>query len=152
MTSRDSRDGGVGAPSPQRGNHDLLFRLGDAVFLTAVGAESGVVMQWVHQLEWNFLAISVLGMAAAMAVQMLLSFGLSPLLGSIETMAPSMVVAMVIPMLMDVGELMGWMMQRRESALVGGALGLMFFLYLEWYGAGVRRRLARARLPGVTGS
>ncbi|GMU35270.1 MAG: hypothetical protein AMXMBFR20_31420 [Planctomycetia bacterium] len=135
----------------QHGKISVLFRIGDAVFLIAVGAESGIVMQWVHQLGWNFLALSVLGMAAAMAIQMLLSFGLSPLLGSIETMAPSMVVAMIGPMLIDAGDLMGLMMRRHEAAFVGGAFGLLFFSYLEWYGARIRSRLAPARQPGVNG-
>lgn len=127
----------------ERGDNRLLFRIGDAVFLAAVGAESGAVMQWLHQLEWNLFAISIVGMAAAMGVQMLLAFGLSPVLGSIETMAPSMVVAMMVPMLVDVAEIMGWMLTRHEAAFLGAAYGLLFFAYLEWYGTAFRRRLAR---------
>jgi len=124
--------------------HRNWFRIGDALFLGVVGAESGVVMQVLHQSEWNFFAVSLLGMAAAMGVQMLLSFGLSPLLGSIETMAPSMVVAMVVPMLVDVAEIMGWMLGRFEAGFLGAAFGLLFFGYLAWYGSVVRRWLARA--------
>lgn len=120
------------------------FHVGDAVFLAAVGAESGVVMQWLHQLAWNFLVLSLLGMAAAMGIQMLMAFGLSPLLGSIETMAPSMVVAMIVPMLVDVAELSGWMFGRFDAAAFGAASGFLFFVYLEWYGAIFRRRLVRA--------
>lgn len=133
----------------QRGNVRLLFRIGDAVFLAAVGAESGAVMQWLHQLEWNFFAVSIVGMAAAMGVQMLLAFGSSPILGSIETMAPSMVVAMVVPMLVDVAEIMGWMLTRYEAAFLGAALGVLFFTYLEWYGTAFRRRLARVWPKGT---
>ncbi|MBK8269360.1 MAG: hypothetical protein IPK83_14050 [Planctomycetes bacterium] len=125
------------------------FHVGDAIFLAAVGAESGVVMQWLHQLEWNFLVLSVLGMAAAMGVQMVLAFSLSPLLCSIETMAPSMVVAMVVPMLVDVAEVSGWMFGRFDAAVVGAASGFLFFVYLEWYGAIFRRRLARACSAGA---
>lgn len=120
------------------------FHVGDAVFLAGVGAESGAVMQWLHQLEWNSLVLSVLGMAAAMGIQMLMAFGLSPLLGSIETMAPSMVVAMIVPMLVDVAELSGWMFGRFDAAAFGAASGFLFFVYLEWYGAIFRRRLVRA--------
>jgi len=101
-------------------------------------------MQVLHQSEWNFLAVSLLGMAAAMGIQMLPSFGLSPLLGSIETMAPSMVVATLVPMLVDVAEIMGWMFGRFEAAFLGAAFGLLFFGYLAWYGTFVRRWLARA--------
>lgn len=100
-------------------------------------------MQWLHQSSWNFLLISILGMAVAMGIQMLMAFGLSPLLGSIETMAPSMVVAMVVPMIVDVAEFSGWMVGRSEAALLGAASGLLYFSYLEWYGAAFRRRLAR---------
>lgn len=124
-----------------RGAH--WFNLGDAAFLMAVGAESGFVMQWLHQSSWNFFLISILGMAVAMGIQMLMALGLSPLLGSIETMAPSMVVAMVVPMMIDVAELSGWMVGRSEAALLGAASGLLYFSYLEWYGAAFRRRLAR---------
>lgn len=102
------------------------------------------MMQWLHQLAWNFLVLSLLGMAAAMGIQMLMAFGLSPLLGSIETMAPSMVVAMIVPMLVDVAELSGWMFGGFDAAAVGAASGFLFFVYLGWYGAIFRRRLARA--------
>lgn len=118
------------------------FKVGDGLFLLVVGAESGVTMQWIHELEWNFLVLSLLGMGAAMCVQMLLSFGLAPLLGSIETMAPSMVVAMVVPMLVDVFEIMNLMIGRYEAGFLGAASGLFYFVYLEYYGAATRRRFA----------
>ncbi len=102
-------------------------------------------MQWIHRSDWNFLLVSILGMAAAMGIQMLMAFGISPLLGSIETMAPSMVVAMIVPMMIDVGELCGWMIGRSEATLFGAASGMIYFGYIEWYGAAFRRRLARAR-------
>lgn len=134
-------------PQPRRacgrkGIGGFLFLCGDAVFLAAVGAESGAVMQWLHGLEWNFWVASVIGMAVAMGVQMLLGFGLSPLLGSIETMAPSMVVAMAVPMLLDVAEITAWMIRRTDAALLGATFALLYFLYLQWYGAAFQHRLA----------
>ncbi len=108
-----------------------------------VGAEAAGIMSLLHQREWNFFLASILGMAAAMVVQMLMAFAASPLLGSIETMAPSMVVAMGVPIFMDAGELAGWTMGRVDAGLLGAALGVTYFLHLECYGTVYKRRLAR---------
>jgi hypothetical protein len=121
-----------------------LFRVGDGVFLITVGAESGIVMYCVSELPWNPVLLSLLGMAAAMILQMTLAFGLSPLLGSIETMAPSMVVAMVVPMLVDLYKMVMDATRLSDAAITGAIFGALFFGYLQWYEVVVGRRLARA--------
>lgn len=142
--------GGISATLPNPSTRlSRLFPVGDGVFLIAVGVESAVIMQAIHQLEWNFLVLSILGMAAAMVVQMVLAFAVSPVLGSIETMAPSMVVAMVVPMLLDVGEIAGWMISRTNAAIIGATLAVLYFLYLQWYQAEYRRQLARIWITGA---
>lgn len=123
-------------------NHHRLFLIGDFVFLSAVGVEAGLVMHATHELGLGFIWTSLLGMAAAMAVQMLMAFAVAPLLGSIESMTPSMVVAMAAPMLLDGFELAGWRPEMHESAVVGLAVGLTYAVYLKLYGSRCRRRFS----------
>jgi len=119
----------------------LLFGTGDLLFLVAVGMVATLVMHGLHQLGWNFAVTCLVGMVASMLVQMLMAFCAAPLLGSIETMIPSMVVGMVSPMSVCTLHLFG-----REPdcmvALGGGALfGAAMFVFVEVFGAIVRRSL-----------
>lgn len=119
----------------------ILFGTGDLLFLVAVGMVATVVMHGLHQLGWNFTVTCLLGMVAAMLIQMLMAFCAAPLLGSIETMVPSMVVGMVSPMSVCTLHLFG-----REPdcmiALVGGAMfGAAMFVFVEVFGVMVKRSL-----------
>lgn len=123
----------------------VLFACGDLLFLVGVGAVATLTMHGMHQLGWNFAVTCVVGMAAAMAVQMLMAFCAAPLLGSIETMVPSMVVGMISPMSVCALHLFG----REPDCIVamfgGAAFGLAMFLFVEIYGVGVKRSLHRMR-------
>ena len=109
----------------------ILFGLGDCLFLMLVGASSMVAMNAVHELAWSMPVTWVIGMVAAMAAQMLLALIAAPLLGSIETMAPSMVVAMVVPMAVCVvdatGRELGWMW----AITLGAVSGFSAFLLVR---------------------
>lgn len=115
----------------------VVFALADALFLIAVGWTSNSVMHLVHALEWNFATTVVLGMATAMGVQMLLAVLAAPVLGSIETMVPSMIVGMLSPMQLCAFELIGSHPTRTVGGLAGAAFGLATFATLRIWG---RRR------------
>ncbi len=129
--------------------HRFLFAMGDVAFVAAVGAQAALVMHTMHDLGLAFVWASILGMAAAMAIQMLMAFVVAPLLGSIESMTPSMVVAMVVPMLLDVVELAGWRPDMRVSAQLGAGFGVSYAAYLMFYGARCRRRFSALVGRGV---
>lgn len=126
----------------------ILFGTADLLFLVAVGMVSTVVMHGFHLLGWNFAVTCLVGMVASMLVQMLMSFCAAPLLGSIESMTPSMVVGMVSPMSVCTLHLFG-----REPdcmvALIGGALfGAAMFVFVEVFGVMVKRSF-RQQYPTV---
>lgn len=121
----------------------MLFLLGDALFLTLIGALSALAMSAVDRLEWNALLLSLLGMALAMAVQMALALLIAPLLGSIESMAPSMVVAMAVPMILEGLDMLGVELVETHPLSLGAAWGFVAFALLRLYGAACRRRFRR---------
>lgn len=121
--------------------HMMLFALGDAGFLALAGVMTTLTMWSVHQTDWPFVCASLLGMVAAMLVQVILSWCVTPLLGSIESMVPSMVLAMVSPMSMCVLHMLGCELTWRHAAMLGTAWGLVLFALLQVYGLGVRRSL-----------
>lgn len=123
------------------GRLDSLFRLGDAVFLVTVGMVATVVMHGTHQLEWNFALTCILGMAAAMAVQMIMALCIAPVLGSIESMTPSMVVGMLSPMSVCTLHMLGREPDCMFATAAGAMFGAAMFAFLELYGAKVRRSL-----------
>jgi len=51
-------------------------------------------MHLFHELHWNLVVTLLLGMVSAMAAQTVLALTIAPILGSIESMVPSMLVAM----------------------------------------------------------
>ena len=112
----------------------MLFALGDALFLMVVGSASNSAMHLVHDFEWNMGMTLVLGMAAAMGVQMVLATLAAPVLGSIESMVPSMIVGMLSPMQLCVVELLGYHVTRATGVLAGAAFGLATFTVLRLWG------------------
>lgn len=111
-----------------------IFVLGDALFLMTVGSGSTFAMHLVHTLEWNIAVTLILGMAAAMGVQLVLAAAAAPLLGSIETMVPSMIVGMLSPMQLCAVELVGYHETRRMAVLAGAAFGLATLVLLQLWG------------------
>ncbi len=122
----------------------VLFALADALFLMVVGSASNSVMHLVHTLEWNFALTFVVGKAAAMGAQMALSVLLAPLLGSIETMVPSMIVGMLSPMQLCALELAGYRPMGTTGVLAGAMFGLVTFVGLQCWGWRRSRSLRRA--------
>ncbi|MCK6485888.1 MAG: hypothetical protein L6R00_17310 [Phycisphaerae bacterium] len=121
----------------------VLFAFGDFLFLLGVGAVTTLVMHGMHQLGWNFALTCVLGMAVAMLVQMLMAFCAAPLLGSIETMTPSMVVGMVSPMSVCATHMFGRELDHMTATSAGAVFGLAMFAFLQIYGARVKRSFYR---------
>ena len=121
-----------------------LFVFGDALFLLLVSVVATTLMHLVHELGWNLAFTLICGMAVAMLVQMLLAFGAAPILGSIESMVPSMVVAMISPMAVCTLDLLGFQLHWWESVEVAMAIGLIMFLLIGAHGFLCRRWLRRA--------
>jgi hypothetical protein len=122
----------------------ILFGMGDLLFLVAVGMIATLVMHDMHQLGWNFAVTSLVGMAAAMLVQMLMAFCVAPLLGSIETMTPSMVVGMVSPMSVCTLHMFGCESNCTVALVLGAAFGAAMCILVMIYGAMVKRSLSRS--------
>jgi len=121
-----------------------LFAAGDCLFLIAVGVASTLVMHATHQLRWPFAVAGVLGMIAAMAVQTLMAYAVAPLLGSIESMVPSMVVGMISPL--SVCALHGFGHEPGHAAAfaAGTVGGVAMCVFVRAYGTRVRRTLGQA--------
>lgn len=141
---QDSAVAAVRSDSSSPRLRTVLFVLGDALFLVLVSVVATAMMHLVHELRWNFAFTLVCGMAVAMVVQVLLAVGVAPILGSIESMVPSMVVAMISPMAVCTLDLLGLQLHWRESVQVGVAVGLIMFLLIEAHGFMCRRWLRRA--------
>ncbi|QDV89871.1 hypothetical protein RAS2_09460 [Phycisphaerae bacterium RAS2] len=122
----------------------ILFGIGDLVFLVAVGMIATLVMHGMHQLDWNFAVTCLVGMAAAMLVQMLMAFCAAPLLGSIETMTPSMVVGMVSPMSVCTLHMLGCESNCTVVLVLGAGFGMAMFILVTIYGAMVKRSLSQS--------
>lgn len=122
----------------------ILFGIGDLLFLVAVGVVTTLVMHGMHQLGWNFAVTSLVGMAAAMLIQMLMAFCAAPLLGSIETMTPSMIVGMASPMSVCTLHMFGCELNCTLALVLGAAFGAVMFILLIIYGAMVKRFLSQS--------
>lgn len=121
----------------------VLFLVGDCVFLAVVSATAMVVMHMMHGLGWGFMLDCASGMILAMLVATFMAFAVAPVLGSIESMTPSMVVAMLSPMSICVLELFGWSLGLRGCLALGGAIGVGMFVFVQIYGVSCRRALQR---------
>lgn len=125
----------------------MMFDVGDCLFLTLAGTLAVAAMRLVHELGWGFAITCVFGMGSAMAVQMLLAFCVSPILGSIETMTPSMVVAMASSMSQCALRLFGFELSWPASCGVGATVGAGMFVFVVAYGDVCKRSLRRVA-PG----
>jgi len=120
---------------------NVLFGIGDLLFLVAVGVVATLVMHGSHQLGWNFAITCLAGMAAAMLVQMVMAFCVAPILGSIESMVPSMFVGMVSPMAVCALHLLGHEPDCMLALAVGAMSGAAMFVFVQWHSIQCRSRM-----------
>lgn len=120
----------------------IAYAIGDFVFLVAAGVVATLVMHSVHELEWPFLVCMSVGMIGGMAAQMLMAWCVAPLLGSIESMVPSMLVGMISPMSICFLHLVGLEPMGMSSAAIGAVFGIGLFVFVRLYGRACRQRLS----------
>jgi len=136
----------------QKERREFIFSCGDCLFLILVGAAASLVMYIVHGLMtnlvygrvWHAVLSLVIGMSFVAIVQTLLAFSVAPVLGSIESIVPSIVVAMILPMLICGLVLVGIDMSRSGVLGLGVAGGISTFLLLKAYGGRCRKSLSCA--------
>jgi hypothetical protein len=121
----------------------LFFAVGDLLFLLFVATASTAAMHLLHELHWNLVVTLLLGMLTAMAAQTLLALTVAPILGSIESMVPSMLVAMSSPMIVCVFDLFGVSITWRGSLALGAGVGALVYFAVQCYAWVCRRRLSR---------
>jgi hypothetical protein len=124
--------------------HPLFFAIGDFLFLIAVGVVSTLVMQSIHQLAWNFAVTLVVGMAAAMVAQMMMAFCVAPLLGSIETMTPSMPIGMASPMAVCTLHVIGHETDLWTAVVLGAIFGGAMFVFVQIYAVQIKWKFNRS--------
>lgn len=132
----------------QNHEHDrlrsILFGVGDCLFLMLAGAAATLATHLVHRVDWGFAITCLAGMSAAMAVQALLAISVAPILGSIEAMTPSMVVAMASSMSECALHVIKRELSWPGSCGLGAAVGACTFVFVVAYGAACKRSLRRA--------
>ena len=121
----------------------LAFAAADLLFLLLVATASTAAMHAFHEFHWNLAVTIPLGMVAAMAVQTLLAIAISPILGSIESMVPSMLVAMTSPMVICALDLLGLSVPWWGCLGLGAAVGGLIYIAVQCYAWSCRRRLNR---------
>jgi hypothetical protein len=132
------------------------FFVGDALFLAFVGAIAAAVMffahLWIPHGVWNFIVAMTIGMIAAMIAQMVMAFSAAPLLGSIESMVPSMLVGMAAPMIVCAAHILGWEWSFIGACLAGSLIGATIFTAITIYSiqCHARLRCMAERLTGHT--
>ncbi len=125
--------------------------IGDVLFLAMVGAATTATMHIAHMIEWGFVVEMAIGMAVAMLVQVILAWLAAPLLGSIETMTPSMLLAMFAPMAVCLLHGSGCVLTWYAAMWCGAAVGVLASLLLAVYGASCRRWALTARSRSLGG-
>lgn len=119
--------------------HRAGIAAGDLLFLALAGAATMAAMHLAHMIEWGFVVEMAIGMTGAMLVQVILAWLAAPLLGSIETMAPSMLLAMIAPMSLCLLHGTGCVLTWTGTLGMGAAAGVLTFALLTVYGASCRR-------------
>lgn len=119
--------------------HRIAIAVGDLLFLSLAGAATMAAMHLAHMIGWGFVLEMTIGMTGAMLVQVILAWLTAPLLGSIETMAPSMLIAMIAPMSLCLLHGTGCVPTWAGALGLGAAAGVLTFLLLTVYGNSCRR-------------
>lgn len=123
--------------------------IGDLLFFTSVGVVTMAAMHAAHMIGWGLFLEIAIGMVGAMVVQVLLASLAAPLLGSIETMVPSMLLAMIAPMTLCLLHGSGCVLTWPGALGLGAAAGVLAFSLLAVYGASCRRwAFTAGRTPG----
>ena len=115
--------------------------IGDAAALVTISALSAATMAVAHHITGRVWVVGVvLGMVAAMVVQMALASVAGLLLGSIETQVPSTLGGMLAAMAVCA---LGFAFHLRlvETFAIGAALGLLVVLWLDRYRRACERDL-----------
>lgn len=128
----------------------IFFFIADSMFLVLAGIAATTAMHMVHQLEWPFIPTCLVGMVAAMLLQILMAFAAAPLLGSIESMVPSMIIAMISPMTICVLHLFGCESTWPMGAAIGAAFAVGMFVFIQLYGRSCRRAFITDTRPQET--
>lgn len=118
----------------------MAFSVGDLALILAVAIAGSHVMQLAHEVGLPLAVGILLGMLASMLVQLLLATLASPLLGSIESMVPTAVIAMALPAVVCVVSLLGldWRPSQLDAATA--TIGLLFWLWTIAYAHRCRLR------------
>ncbi|HWB84410.1 MAG TPA: hypothetical protein VG675_09745 [Bryobacteraceae bacterium] len=120
--------------APRTRHRATLFAIGDITFLMLTGSATNAAMMAIHAVQWNCLATVSVGMVAAMAVQMIAATLAAPILGSIETMVPSMLVGMSSPMLICFADALGIRTTYASAVSLGAIFGAFVFVVLScWH-------------------
>jgi len=126
--------------------------IGDLVFMMLVGGAAMAAMHVAHTIGWNFALAMAVGMTGAMLVQFVLALLAAPILGSIETMVPSMPLAMLAPMSICILYRAGCVPSCPRAFVLGAAGGALWFSLLSLYGRSCRRWAASVGSAGQGGT
>lgn len=121
---------------------EVVFATGDLLLLigsTTIAARTAAAA---HQFIGSFVIAALVGMTLAMAVQMVIAALSAVLLGSIETMVPSMVGGMLATALICLGGLV-MPIPHMHAVWLGAGTGVVTFAGLALYGRRCAARFAR---------
>lgn len=124
---------------------EIAFGGGDLVFMVGVTATAAWAMNIGHQPQWGVAVGIVVGMSLAMLAQTALALAAAPVLGSIETMVPTMVAAMVGSTAVCLFHLIGWEPTAATALQLGAGFGIIVFCLVKAYGWSFRRSLGQRR-------
>lgn len=120
-----------------------VFCIGDVMFGAVVGLSAIYVMHLAHRLSIGFFGAMALGMTAGMLLQMIASFAVAPILGSIESMVPSMIVGCVAQMSVCGTHLVNCKLSIGAAVLSAVASSLVVEMVLTVYAYRCDRRFVR---------
>lgn len=119
----------------------MAFSVGDLALSLTVSIAGSRVIQVAHEMERSLAVGILLGMLASMLVQLLLATLAAPILGSIESMVPTAVVAMSLPAVVCVLSLLGLGWRRSQLDAATATIALVFWLWTIAYAHRCRHRL-----------
>lgn len=134
-----------GVVRPRMSLREIAFGVGDLVFMIGVTATAAWAMNIGHQPMWGMAVGVVVGMSLSMLAQTTLAFAVAPVLGSIESMVPSMVAAMAGSTAVCLLHLVGREPTSATALQVGVGFGVVVFCLVRAYGWSFRRALGQRR-------
>ena len=118
----------------------MAFSIGDLALILTVAIAGSRVMQVAHEMGFPLAVGLLFGMLASMLVQLLLATLAAPILGSIESMVPTAVIAMTLPAVVCLLSLLGLDWRRAQLDAATATLALAFWLWTIAYAHRCRRR------------